>query len=118
MIVFETPPAAQAKCGAGGTFVKRIIGLPGERVAIRLRRGAAFVYIDGKRLEEPYIENDRRDIGPEDTYRVPAGSYFVMGDNRSQSCDSRVWGSVPEDNLIGKVFMTYWPPQRITPLTR
>ena len=113
-IVFETPPAAQAKCGAGGTFVKRIVGLPGERVAIRLRRGAAFVYIDGKRLEEPYIENDRRDIGPEDSYRVPAGHYFVMGDNRSQSCDSRVWGSVPEDNLIGKVFMTYWPPQRIS----
>ena len=54
---------------AGGTFVKRIVGLPGERVAIRLRRGAAFVYIDGG-LEEPYIENDRRDIGPEDSYRA------------------------------------------------
>ena len=62
VIVFETPPAARAKCGAGGTFVKRIIGLPGERVGIRLRRGAAYVYIDGRRLEEPYIENDRRDI--------------------------------------------------------
>ncbi len=114
VIVFETPPAAKAKCGAGGTFVKRIVGLPGERVGIRLRRGAAYVYIDGKRLEEPYIENDRRDIGPEETFRVPADHYFVMGDNRSQSCDSRVWGSVPEDNLIGKVFMTYWPPQRIS----
>ena len=97
IVVFETPPAAKAKCGAGGTFVKRIIGLPGERCRIRLRRGAAFVYIDGKRLEEPYIENDRRDIGPEETFRVPQGHYFVMGDNRSQSCDSRVWGSVPED---------------------
>ena len=114
VIVFETPPAAKAKCGAGGTFVKRIIGLPKERVQIRLRRGAAFVYVDGRRLDEPYIENDRRDIGPEDTYRVPAGHYFVMGDNRSQSCDSRVWGSVPRENIIGKVFMTYWPPQRIS----
>jgi signal peptidase I len=114
VIVFETPPAAKAKCGAGGTFVKRIVGLPKERVQIRLRRGAAFVYVDGRRLDEPYIENDRRDIGPEETYRVPAGHYFVMGDNRSQSCDSRVWGSVPRENIIGKVFMTYWPPQRIS----
>jgi signal peptidase I len=114
VIVFQTPPSAKAKCGAGGTFVKRIIGLPGERVSIRLRRGAAFVFIDGKRLEEPYIESDRRDIGPAESYRVPKGHYFVMGDNRSQSCDSRVWGSVPEQNLIGKVFMTYWPPQRIS----
>ncbi len=114
VVVFETPPAAKAKCGAGGTFVKRIVGLPGETVGIRLRGGAAFVYIDGRRLEEPYIEHDRRDIGPEEKFKVAAGSYFVMGDNRSQSCDSRVWGSVPEDNLIGKVFMTYWPPQRIS----
>jgi signal peptidase I len=114
VIVFETPPAAKAKCGAGGTFVKRIIGLPGERVQIRIRRGAAFVYIDGRRLEEPYIEQDRRDIGPAESFKVPPDSYFVMGDNRSQSCDSRVWGSVPRDNVIGKVFMTYWPPQRIS----
>ena len=114
IVVFNTPPAAQAKCGAGGTFVKRIVGLPGETVQIRLRRGAAFVYINGRRLEEPYIEHDRRDIGPEEKFRVPAKSYFMMGDNRSQSCDSRVWGSVPRQNLIGKVFMTYWPPQRIS----
>jgi len=114
VVVFETPPAAQAKCGAGGTFVKRIVGLPGETVQIRLRRGAAFVYIDGRRLEEPYIDHDRRDIGPEERFNVPPGHFFMMGDNRSQSCDSRVWGSVPEDNLIGPVFMTYWPPNRIS----
>ena len=114
VVVFETPPEARAKCGAGGTFVKRIIGLPGERLQIRLQRGAAYVYIDGSRLDEPYIEHDRRDIGPEETYNVPRGKYFVMGDNRSQSCDSRVWGPVPKENLIGKVFMTYWPPNRIS----
>ena len=113
-VVFDTPPKARAQCGAGGTFVKRIIGLPGETLQIRLLRGAAFVYIDGQRLDEPYIEHDRRDIGPEETFKVPANHYFVMGDNRAQSCDSRVWGSVPEDNLIGKVFMTYWPPNRIS----
>ena len=114
VVVFETPPAAKAKCGAGGTFVKRIIGLPGETVQVRLRQGAAYVYVDGQRLEEPYIEHDRRDIGPEESFKVPQGQYFVMGDNRSQSCDSRVWGSVPRENLIGKVFMTYWPPLRIS----
>ena len=112
IVVFKTPPQAQAKCGAGGTFVKRIIGLPGETVGMP-RRGAAFVYIDGKRLEEPYIEQDRRDIDPGERFRVPPDHYFVMGDNRSQSCDSRVWGSVPQENLIGQVFMTYWPPNRI-----
>ena len=111
IVVFNAPAAAAIRCpGGGGVFVKRIIGLPGDAWAER----NGFVYIDGKRLDEPYIENDRRDIGPEETYRIPAGSYFVMGDNRSQSCDSRVWGSVPRKNIIGKVFMTYWPPQRIS----
>ncbi|HXG75968.1 MAG TPA: signal peptidase I [Gaiellaceae bacterium] len=114
VVVFQTPPRAERECGTGGTFVKRIIGLPGERLRIRVIRGAAFVYVNGQRLEEPYVEHDRRDIGPERTYRVPAGHYFVMGDNRSQSCDSREWGAVPRDNLIGKVFMTYWPPNRIS----
>ncbi len=114
IVVFETPRAAKTRCGAGGTFVKRIIGLPGETVQIRLRQGAAYVFIDDRRLEEPYIQKNRRDIGPAESFKVPQGHYFVMGDNRAQSCDSRVWGSVPRENLIGKVFMTYWPPQRIS----
>ena len=114
VIVFKTPPAAKAKCGAGGTFVKRIIGLPGETVQVRLRSGLGYVYIDGKRLDEPYIQRKRRDPGPPKSYKVPPGDYFVMGDNRNQSCDSRVWGPVPGNNIIGKVFMTYWPPQRIS----
>jgi len=110
IIVFKTPPEARVRCGAGGTFVKRLIGLPGERVSER----DGYVYIDGKRLDEPYIAPDRRDHEPPRSFgRVPADHYFFMGDNRAQSCDSRVWGSVPRGNLIGEVFFVYWPPNRI-----
>ena len=115
IIVFRTPPLAQIKCGAGGTFVKRLIGLPGDVVELRLRKGDGYVYINGKPLQEPYIEQARRgavqSFGP---LRVKDGNYFMMGDNRSQSCDSRLWGTVPRANLIGKVFATYWPPNRVS----
>ena len=114
IVVFKTPPAAQTRCGAGGTFVKRLIGLPGERVELRTEGGFSFVYIDGKKLSEPYLQQSRRDSRGPETFTVPEGQYFMMGDNRSQSCDSREWGSVPRENLIGKVFATYWPPNRIS----
>jgi signal peptidase I len=114
IVVFETPPAARARCGAGGTFVKRLIGLPGERVELRNERGSSYVYIDGRKLDEPYIQPRRRDTRGPETFNVPQGQYFMMGDNRSQSCDSREWGTVPRENLIGKVFSTYWPPNRIS----
>jgi signal peptidase I len=114
IVVFETPPAARQRCGAGGTFVKRLIGLPGERVELRTEGGLSHVYIDGRKLEEPYVRVDRRDTRGPETFNVPQGQYFMMGDNRSQSCDSREWGSVPRENLIGKVFATYWPPNRIS----
>jgi len=114
IVVFETPPAARQRCGAGGTFVKRLIGLPGERVELRNEGGSSFVYIDGKKLQEPYIQPNRRDTRGAETFNVPQGQYFMMGDNRSQSCDSREWGTVPRKNLIGKVFATYWPPNRIS----
>jgi signal peptidase I len=114
IVVFKTPPAARTRCGAGGTFVKRLIGLPGERLEVRTEAGLSHVYIDGKRLPEPYIESERRDTRAPETFRIPQGHYFMMGDNRSQSCDSREWGTVPRENLIGKVFATYWPPNRIS----
>jgi signal peptidase I len=115
VIVFDTPERARTICGAGGTFVKRIVGLPGERLQLRIVNGAAYVFIDGRRLDEPYLEQKRRDgIIEERTWRIGQGEYFVMGDNRSQSCDSTKWGPLPGDNIIGKVFMTYWPPNRIS----
>ncbi len=119
IVVFRTPPLAQRECGAGGTFVKRVIGIPGDRWEER----NGVVYVGGRRLIEPYIERGRRDTrtmtladipsGKRKLTRIPPDRYLMMGDNRSQSCDSRVWGLVPRKNLIGKVFATYWPPQRI-----
>ena len=110
IIVFKTPPLAKEKCGAGGTFVKRLIALPGET----WQEKNGLIYINGKKLIEPYIEADRRDTSTSYPARkIPEGMYFMMGDNRSQSCDSREWGPVPRKNLIGEVFAVYWPPNRI-----
>jgi signal peptidase I len=110
IIVFNTPKAAaQEQCNASGTFVKRLIGLPGETV----REKNGFIFINGKPLNEPYIQAARRDHQT-DTWFVPKDHYFFMGDNRRESCDSRRWGSVPRKSLIGEVFMTYWPPNRIS----
>jgi signal peptidase I len=119
IVVFNTPPRAKQECGSEGTFVKRLIGLPGE--VWEERQG--FVYINGQKLNESYIKPDRRDdrtmgladIFPRNTYtRIPKDMYLMMGDNRNSSCDSRAWGLVPKKNLIGNVFATYWPPSRIS----
>jgi signal peptidase I len=114
IVVFRAPPVAVEKCGFAGTSVKRMIGLPGETVETRLKGGAAFVYVDGRELDEPYIEADRRDPGPAQRFEVPADSVFLMGDNRTQSCDSREFGPVPTDNVVGEVSLTYFPPGRIS----
>jgi signal peptidase I len=109
IIVFNVPDKAKEVCGAGGVFVKRIIGLPGE--VWQEKNG--YVYIDGKRLVEPYIKPERRDFQSYPAKRIPKTNYFMMGDNRQSSCDSRRWGTVPRKNIIGKVFAIYWPPNRL-----
>jgi len=110
IVVFNTPPEAAERCGTGGVYVKRLIGLPGDTWEER----AGIVYINGKPLDEPYIHNDRRDSQTHGPQKIPAGHYFFMGDNRNMSCDSRMWGTVPRDDLIGKVIAVYWPPTRIS----
>jgi len=114
IVVFDTPDAARVKCGAGGTFVKRLIGLPGDTVEVRLKQGLGYVFINGKQLREPYLKADRRSSEEFGPVKVAPDHYFMMGDNRAQSCDSREWGTVPRGNLIGKVFATYWPPNRLS----
>jgi signal peptidase I len=110
IIVFKTPPQAVQRCGAGGTFVKRLIALPGET----WQEKNGYIYINGNKLIEPYVKPDRRDTATSYPPRkIPKGMYFMMGDNRTQSCDSREWGPVPRKNLIGEVFAVYWPPNRI-----
>ena len=99
-------------------FVKRVVGLPGETLEIREKK----VFIDGVPLAEPYVLYDdpqtypsgqflpepyrsRDHYGP---FRIPAGEYFAMGDNRDRSSDSRYWGTVPRSLIKGRAFMVYW----------
>lgn len=106
IVVFRAPEDAARACGEGGTFVKRLIGLPGDTVSER--DGAVFV--NGRRIDDSYVELRDNRTG---TWQVPKGEYFLMGDNRRHSCDSRQWGSVPRSSLIGTVIFRYWPPNRI-----
>jgi signal peptidase I len=95
--------------GADGTFVKRIVGLPGERITLR----AGHVFVDGRRLAEPYLRDEYRGAETGAWRRNPADGYFVLGDNRAVSCDSRRWGIVRRADIIGRAELTYWPPNRV-----
>jgi signal peptidase I len=112
IVVFKAPARAD-RCGwtdGGSTFVKRIIGLPGEVVSER----AGTIFVDGKRLLEPYVDPSLRGREDGSWRRVAPGHYFVLGDNRTHSCDSRTWGTVPRSSLIGQIMLAYWPPSRVS----
>ncbi len=90
-------------------FIKRIIGLPGEKVQIN--NGQVTIYNNtnqnGLTLEEPYVKLTKSDTS---TFQLSEAEYFVMGDNRAQSADSRIWGAVPRDNIVGRPFIRFLPP--------
>ena len=89
--------------------LKRVVGLAGEEV--RLEDG--LLYVDGAALDEPYLGGLPPTLGlGTRTWRLEPGEYFVMGDNRAHSTDSREYGPVKADMLVGRVVLRYWPPRR------
>jgi signal peptidase I len=123
VVVFE-PPSSSGLDTAGIPFIKRIIGMPGDTVS--LENGRVFIERPGEpavRIEEPYVvrEEDgsasptlpRDPQGIQTEWVVPEGSYFVMGDNRPQSQDSRAFGPIDEELILGRAWLRYFPLARI-----
>lgn len=107
IIVFKAPP--EARRDGIDDLVKRVIGLPGDTVEAR---EDGRVYVNDRLLDEPYLPKGTRTNNLPAT-KVPAGHYFMMGDNRSASSDSRVWGPIDKSAIIGRVFVRIWPPGSI-----
>jgi signal peptidase I len=109
IVVFTHPPADY--CGGpqeSGDLVKRVIALPGQTIY----SSGNSIYINGRLLAEPYLPpNDplgRPIASKQHPYRVPAGDFYMMGDNRAISCDSRYWGPIKGSTMVGKVVLTIW----------
>ena len=108
IVVFKASTRVKAACGVGGTYVKRVVGLANEKLSMR----DGFVLINGVSLDEPYLRDGYRGHDSGDWPRIAGDSYFLLGDNRAMSCDSRRWGVVRRDDIIGRADVIYWPPNR------
>ena len=109
VVVFSQPPLDHC-AGPQGDLVKRVIALPGQTIY----SSGNSIYVDGRRLAEPYLP-DYDPLGPpipgasrQHPYRIPPGEFYVLGDNRADSCDSRYWGPIEGSSIIGKVVLTFW----------
>ncbi|MEI8126385.1 MAG: signal peptidase I [Actinomycetota bacterium] len=108
IIVFHSPPTEACAGDTPSDLVKRVVGLPGETISST----GETIYINGKKLSEPWTHTSP--LGPAiSSTLIPTGSYFMMGDNNSNSCDSRYWGTLPRHYMVGKVLLRIWPPSRI-----
>ena len=108
IVVFSHPPLDH--CPGEGDLVKRVVALPGQTIY----SSGNSIYVDGRRLAEPYLPH-YDPLGPpipdasrQHPYRVPPGEFYVLGDNRADSCDSRYWGPIKGSSIIGKVVLTFW----------
>ncbi len=109
VVVFEYPNDPSKD------YIKRVIGLPGDTILIR----DGFVYVNGQQLDEPYLQGiptycHQGDDCSSGTVVVPEGMLFVLGDNRENSSDSREWGGLPYDRVIGQAWVVYWPSQSVS----
>ncbi len=108
IVVFQPPPELQRRgYPQDQAFIKRVIGTPGDTLKI----DDGQLYLNGKVLQEDYIKEPPRE--PLSSRTVPQNQYFMMGDNRNDSNDSRYWGFLPKQNIIGKATFRFWPLDRI-----
>jgi signal peptidase I len=108
IVVFSHPPLDNCPGPREGDLVKRVIALPGQTIY----SSGNSIYVNGRLLAEPYLPRDDP-LGPpiassQHPYRVPPGEFYMLGDNRSDSCDSRYWGPLKGSSIIGKVVLTFW----------
>ncbi len=118
VVVFQDPGGWLGP-GMGDDLIKRVIGLPGDTVSCCDADGR--LQVNGHAVDEPYVvlqSGSNRVSGQDFTEKVPAGQIWVMGDNRYESADSRVHGTVPESDVVGRAFVITWPVNRWTVLSR
>ena len=112
VVVFTRPESLAAGPDDPKDLIKRVIGLPGEEISTRDGR----VYVDGRLLDEPYLAEGTMTYGIEEPLEVPEDKILVLGDNRGDSTDGRVFGPIDPETIVGRAFMIMWPLGRVGPL--